>query len=248
MNYDRAYRASCLSAYAYATEEQVKKACKSIGLTGKLISKNGAEVLVARGGGELWFAFRGTQPDKLNDVMADLNVIRNSSIAGGKVHTGFQDEVNELWMDCLKEIENNNNLKKPKKLFFTGHSLGAAMATIAASRCSAEELYTFGSPRVGGRKFTKNLDCPHYRFVNNNDIVCTVPPAILGFKHDGEKIYFNAYGQVRALTSWQRVKDFFRGIWSGWKQGKFLDMFTDHGIWNYIKNIEDNKDNFKVDE
>ena len=53
----------------------------------------------------LWFAFRGTEPSKLNDVMADLKVIKNSAVAGGKVHGGFQEEVNDLWMDIVKELE-----------------------------------------------------------------------------------------------------------------------------------------------
>ena len=241
MNYDRAYTASWLARIAYRPANGVKEGCKRLGMTGKLVAKDGAEVVIAKKAGELWFAFRGTEPTVLNDVLADLDLFTHRAKSAGRVHGGFQDEVDEVWAECLKEIDKNAKLKKPKALFFTGHSLGGAMATVAASRCNAEELYTFGSPRVGNRKFVDTLSCPHYRFVNNNDIVCKVPPALFGFRHDGECVYFNAYGNVRNLTRWQRFKDFFRGVWIGWRQGKVFDSFTDHGIANYTDNVEKNE-------
>ena len=235
---NKASFAALLSRAAYFNAEEAKKACTWHGYSSKLISRHGAEVLVVKNSKELWLAFRGTEPTKINDVMADLKVVRNSAIAGGKVHSGFQDELNELWVDCLKELEYNSQLKRPKKVYFTGHSLGAAMATIAATRHEAECLYTFGSPKVGGPNFIKHVKCPHQRFVNNNDIVTKVPPSIFGFVHCGEEIYFNAYGLERNPTYWQRWKDFFRGVWFGWKNGKFFDMLTDHGMDNYAKLAE----------
>jgi len=246
MNYERAYTAAWLSRIAYRPAVGVKEGCKRLGMAGKLVAKDGAEVVIAKKAGELWFAFRGTEPTKLNDVMADLDLFMHRAESAGKVHGGFQDEVDEVWGDCLKEIDKNSKLKKPKQVFFTGHSLGGAMATVAASRCAgwAEELYTFGSPRVGNRKFIKTLDCDHYRFVNNNDIVCKVPPALFGFRHDGQTVYFNAYGFVRNLNAWQKFKDFFRGVWASWKQGKVFDSFTDHNIGAYVDLVEKN---FKED-
>ena len=70
------------------------------------------------------------------------------------------------------------------------HSLGAALATICASRLDAHELYTFGSPRVGNRAFVKEMKndgIQHYRFVNNNDIVTGVPFPL--------RVYINHYVQ-----------------------------------------------------
>ena len=233
-NREQAEFAALLSQIAYAEQSKSSLIVKKLGYTSNLIANNGAEVLVVKNRKELWFAFRGTEPTKLNDVMADLKVIKNSAIAGGMVHSGFQDEINELWVDCLKELEYNNQLKKPKKVFFTGHSLGAAMATIAATRIEGECLYTFGSPKVGGRHFVRHLKCPHERYVNNNDIVTKVPPSVLGFVHCGEERYFNAFGLERQPTYWQRWKDFFRGVWFGWKNGKFFDMLSDHGMANYV--------------
>tara|TARA_R110000851_G_scaffold15212_3_gene50475 strand:+ start:242 stop:997 length:756 start_codon:yes stop_codon:yes gene_type:complete len=232
---ERALVAAKLSAAAYKTEAQAKVICKKMGFPWcKLISNDGAEVLVVKDRNDLWFAFRGTEPSKLNDVMADLKVVKNSAIAGGKVHGGFQQEVNDLWMDILAELEHNDQLKVRKDVYITGHSLGAAMATIAATRYQPEELFTFGSPRVGGHKFIRNIKCPHLRFMNNNDIVCRIPPAWLGFVHHGEMIYFNANGVKQDKPTWS---DLFTGMLNSWKRWKFFDGIVDHGMPNYVKAI-----------
>jgi triacylglycerol lipase len=233
--------AAFLSKVAYYDLSSLKPVCKDEGYSAKMIDKNGAQVLVARNSKELWFAFRGTEPTQINDVAADLKISKNTAAAGGLVHSGFQEELDEIWPSILKELKLNSRLKNPKKIYLTGHSLGAAMATITATRVDAECLYTFGSPRVGGKEFIKQLNCEHHRFVNNNDIVTKVPPQIMGFQHCGEERYFNAYGCERNPTYWQRWKDFFRGMWAGWKQGKFFDSLTDHGMDNYVILAESTK-------
>ena len=233
--WDRGVIAAKLSAIAYMNEKPAITAAKKLGFPwAKLISRDGAEVLVAKDRNDLWFAFRGTQPNKLNDVMADLNLIKQAAKAGGKVHGGFQKEVNDLWMDVLSELEHNDQLKVRKDVYMTGHSLGAAMATIAATRYTPHELYTFGSPRVGGPRFIKHIICPHYRFMNNNDIVCRIPPAWLGFRHHGEMIYFDRNGDKALKPTWS---DLFYGVINSWKRYKFFDGIVDHGMPNYVKAI-----------
>ena len=129
-------------------------------------------------------------------------------------------------------------------MWFTGHSLGAAMSTILASRCRGEttivnpqELFTFGSPRVGWASYINNFPFKHYRFVNNADIVPRVPFYIMGYRHHGECQYFNHYGNLRNLTGWQRTKDTWRGIFRGIAKGKF-DSIADHNIKQYILHIK----------
>ena len=118
------------------------------------------------------------------------------------------------------------------------------MATIMASRCLHDvelndpvELHTYGSPRVGWRKYVKSLGVTHHRWVNNNDIVTAVPLWIMGYVHHGEKHYINAYGNVRNPSGWQLFKDRMRGMWMGIKK-KRIDNFSDHSITDYIKHIE----------
>lgn len=42
-------------------------------------------------------------------------------------------------------------------VFYTEHSLGAALATLAAARRAPKAGYAFGSPRVGNQAFTSTL-------------------------------------------------------------------------------------------
>ena len=210
----------------------------------RLISINNAECLITRLSDPLWIAFRGTQPNQLNDLKADLNMFKEKSESAGMVHGGFKEEVDELWEEVTKELQRNGKLANPRDVYFCGHSLGGAMATIAATRYPlAEAVYTFGSPRVGGKVFVDTCQVKHYRFVNNNDLVPKVPPSLLGFKHDGVEMYFNSKENLAlGYTFWQDMWDLVKGFVSAWSQFKFFDGLTDHGMDGYIYLVDKNKE------
>ncbi|HEX7034240.1 MAG TPA: lipase family protein [Pseudomonadales bacterium] len=111
------------------------------------------------------------------------------------VHTGIR---NAYW----KVRQRINNLilahdGRTKKLFFTGHSLGAGLATLAAidqgfardrsssRRFVAQGVYTYGGPRVGNGIFKRLYDSKRsaggaralntHRYVNFDDLVAMVP-------------------------------------------------------------------------
>ena len=107
------------------------------------------------------------------------------------VHELHKKTILETVEECFKSefIEKD---QKPNRIYVTGHSLGAALATISALHLakllnidlSTEKtkprifLYTFASPRVGNQKFVK--ECSNrfraYRIANSEDIVPGVPP------------------------------------------------------------------------
>ena len=223
--------------------KEVKKQAKKLGFTTvEFYNKEGAQAYRFMNKEDLVIACRGTEPTEFNDISADLKALPVMAETVSRVHRGFKAEVDELWpmiCDDLVRTQNRN-----KKVWFCGHSLGAAMATIMASRCfhyasvtDPEELYTYGSPRVGWRTYVKSLGVVHHRWKNNNDIVTTVPLALMGYVHHGNQHYLNAYGNYRKPTGWQLVKDKWRGMWMGIKQGK-IDSFGDHSMEQYIKHLE----------
>ena len=224
-----------LSEAAYLDKKEAQALKKDLGYTGhKFFENDGAQAHVFWNKEEYVLAFRGTEPDEITDLLADLNAIPRGAMTHGLVHSGFRGELDKLWDDIVKHHGAGH---QNKTFYITGHSLGAAMATIATSRFEEEvkvqQLTTFGSPRVGTRKFVKNIETPHVRFVNNNDIVTKVPLFIMGYKHHGVLQYINFYGNVRKLTTWQMIKD----KWRGWKSG-ILDGAMDHGMANYVKHTE----------
>lgn len=201
----------------------------------RYIDIDGAQVHIVWNKTEMVLAFRGTEPDEFSDITADLNAIPDRAQVGGWVHNGFQNELEKVWAKVLKTIADEIG---DRKLYICGHSLGGAMATVAASRLNPHALYTYGSPRVGTKKFVKNITCPHYRHVNNNDIVPKVPFAFLGYRHHGELRYINFYGNIRKMTRWQRFKDGWRGRMAAWKKRQPFDGARDHSMANYVKYLE----------
>ena len=223
-----------LAQIAYMDGKEAKGEGKKLGFTGhKFFENDGAQCHAFWNKETFVLSFRGTEPDELSDVLADLNAIPRGAMTHGLVHSGFRGECDNVWEDVKKCQANHEG----KTFYITGHSLGAAMATIATSRfeefTKVEQLTTFGSPRVGTRKFVKNISTPHMRFVNNNDLVTKVPLFIMGYKHHGVLQYINFYGNIRKLTAWQMIKD----KWRGWKSG-ILDGAKDHGMANYVKHTE----------
>lgn len=229
-----------LAQIAYLDLDEATKAVKKLGFTTiEFYNNDGAQAYRFMNKKDLVIACRGTQPTEFQDIAADLKATPVKSDSVGRVHRGFKKEVDDLWPMISEDITRKVNVDKT--IWFCGHSLGAAMATIMASRCwdnidlnDPIELYTYGSPRVGWRKFVNTLAVKHYRWVNNNDIVTSVPPWIIGYKHDGEECYLNTYGNFRTPSRWQKVKDKFRGLWNGFKKGK-IDSFSDHSIGLYIE-------------
>lgn len=231
-----------LSKISYNNIKVAKKQAERLGFTEvEFYNKDGAQAYRFMNDTDIVIACRGTQPTQFNDIAADLKAMPVLAETVSRVHRGFKAEVDDLWPMIMADLMS----KQPKqKLWFCGHSLGAAMATIMASRChynqkvpNPEELYTFGSPRVGWKKYVVHIGVVHHRWKNNNDIVTTVPYNWMGYRHHGKEHYMNAYGNVRQVSGYQRLKDKMRGYWMAAKKLQ-VDSFSDHSIDRYITNLE----------
>lgn len=126
--------------------------------------------------------FRGTK-GTLANWMINFESVLSPWPSGGSVHRGFKRLFFDIWERVEKEL---SSIDLP--VFYTGHSLGAALATLAASLRPPRALYSFGSPRVGDIGFVSSLyNTPIYRIANGNDIVTGMPPATaFGYCHAGE--------------------------------------------------------------
>lgn len=97
-------------------------------------------------------------------------------------------------------------------------------------------MFTFGSPRVGCQRYINFVELDHYRWVNNNDIVCRVPPAWMGYRHAGRELYLNAFGRVSRYRSWRRLRDRLHGLWIAMCNWEF-DYLADHSMNRYVEYI-----------
>jgi triacylglycerol lipase len=228
-----------LAMIAYNDEAEAQRAAAAIGFPdAQLFDNDGAQAFRFRNEHDVVLTCRGTEPTEWNDIKADANAVMAVLGSVGKVHSGFHAEVENLWPMLEKLLREDT-----QPVWFCGHSLGAAMATICAYRCKTsqvvrdpQELHTFGSPRVGCRRYIRHAEVTHYRWVHNNDIVTRVPPVFMGYRHCGHEIYFDRNGRIRKLTGVWRSRDRWRGVLKGLLQWR-LDMLTDHSIGQYAQHL-----------
>lgn len=226
-----------LAMISYNDHEETQRAAAAIGFPeATLFDRDGSQAFRFRNDHDCVLAFRGTEPHEWNDIKADVNV--GTVIAGtvGKVHRGFNAEVDDLWPMLEEALVANT-----QPLWFSGHSLGGAMATICAARCfrstipsNPEALFTFGAPRVGDKAYAHHVQLRHFRFVNNNDLVTRLPPRWLGYWHAGEEVYFNRNDRIQKISGLRRSRDRMRGAIRGLMRWK-IDALSDHQIHRYIE-------------
>lgn len=225
-----------VSLISYLSVKECNIAAGKLGFVkGKFFNSNGAQAYWFQSAHDSVIVCRGTEPHEWNDIKADANALTAVAETVGRVHRGFKAECDRLWPHLEKELEANE-----LPLWFCGHSLGAAMAQICAGRClispinsEPEEVYTFGSPRIGNRQYVEYPRLKHYRWVNNNDIVPRVPPMLLGYTHSGIELYLDRRGKIRPVTGWRRMVDRARGFLQGLRQFR-IDQLTDHSVGAYI--------------
>jgi triacylglycerol lipase len=228
-----------LAEVSYLSRAEAGRLAYRIGLPEiRFYDNDGAQAYIFGNDDDAVVVCRGTEPHDKNDLRADLSLGLVAAETVGRVHRGFKREVDDLWPRLEQALVNNT-----RPVWFVGHSLGGAMAAICAGRCKISHirsnpraLFTFGSPRIGNRRYVNYVNLEAYRWVNNNDIVPRLPPAWLGYCHKGQEVYLNAYGKIRRMSVWQRIKDRWRGLVHGLRTGEF-DPITDHRINRYIDYI-----------
>jgi triacylglycerol lipase len=131
----------------------------------------------------------------LADLKTNIDIRLSNWTEGGRVHSGFKAALEEIWGELRPEIGKLQT--QGLKIWLTGHSLGAALATLAADRLQdVQGLYTFGSPRVGDKGFQAHFQVLAFRVVNGKDIVATVPGED-PFRHVGDIVWIEPKGSLQ---------------------------------------------------
>lgn len=125
-------------------------------------------------------AFRGTQADSTEDVFTDAAATLVEWPGAGMVHWGFWGSLQTILPDIMAWLGTIGD----RKLVITGHSLGAAMATLLAGLDPRAVLVNFGSPRVGDEDFARSFAGRAVRrYVDCTDGVTILPPDSPFYRH-----------------------------------------------------------------
>ena len=163
------------------------------------VGNHAALVLIQ--GKDMAVAFRGTNDQR--DWLTNLDVVIGKT-EQGLLHRGFHAAVGPFWQRLEPWLDRARD--EGLRIWFTGHSMGGAMAVSAAlwvastGRWTVKGLYTFGQPAAGlGADYLAALDehlaSRYFRHVNSVDLV---PDAFRIFVHGGTLCYFNKNGELFA--------------------------------------------------
>lgn len=160
---------------------------------------------IARRANDVFIVFRGTKTAKEWIKNFNMGLIDYLVSDYGEVHDGFLQTYSFARNSIIEVLK---VLEEKTRVYVTGHSLGGALATLAApdieNNMSREikGIYTFGSPRVGNAKFSisynKEFGKKSYRIANSSDIVTSIPLPVplIGFvggyfSHVDNQVCFN---------------------------------------------------------
>ncbi len=155
---------------------------------------------IAESGQLIVLAFRGTQSTLNWETNFHAALIHPPDTDPRLlVHRGFYNAFEKLSDGAkgigqkMTELAKDTNGQVP--IYIAGHSLGGALAQIAAAVLGSDQVaacYTFGSPRVGNYVFDLWVKPPSYRLINYADIVPQVPlpiPFVSSYRHSGDARY-----------------------------------------------------------
>ncbi|MFD7905021.1 lipase family protein [Kitasatospora sp. NPDC059747] len=195
-------------------------------------------------------AFRGTEPKEIRDWLTDSSTPPWPGPGGtGYVHFGFAEALESVFPDVRKAIGELRT--DDQSIWFTGHSLGGALAMLAAARLTLEDprltadgVVTFGQPRTCDRMlsaaYNKALKGRSYRFVNNNDIVPQLPPEP-AFTHTDALRFIDSTGTIHegASSLLSGIANRARGLTSAAFEPTGEGV-RDHLMRNYLAALEKN--------
>lgn len=207
-------------------------------------------------------AFRGTE--SIKDWMTDAKVRKVTTehpefYGQFKLHCGFRDAFKSVLPQLHALTNEQDFFNSHRPVYFTGHSLGGALAVIAAICFTGTigGVITFGQPRVGDGDFaetySKILGYKTTRVVNGLDAVTLMPPWLMGDRHfDSEVIFIDSAGEVlvnphpvtRVIShAFCVVKDWMHIRWvtiGGWSIPLpfRLSAVRNHFMMDYLKALE----------
>jgi hypothetical protein len=261
---------------AYLNESEGARGFREqLGLDARLISVDNTQAYVAQSPEVVLVAFRGSEcPTSLDGFKDWLLTNANNYLilpegrigtdfaaagVGARFHRGFMTALDEIWTLLRSTVEEAMKTAE-RPLWVTGHSLGGALALLAAWRfersfLAVDEIVTFGAPMIGNqaaadafeKKFAKKIS----RYVNFEDPVPLLPSVSLlanSYVHCPIEVSLRDATAGSALDALKQKAgaaadavlnaSVIDEVWSA-VQGRIAAHFIDHYLARVEKKIEE---------
>lgn len=247
---------ACDLAY-YGEPDGPARFKSELGLNARLISVDNTQVYVAEDDQSIVIAFRGSEAPTTLDGLKDwlLTNANNYLIlpegragtdfaaagVGARFHKGFLEALEMIWKPLLSAV--NDAIKtKERPVWITGHSLGGALALMAAWRLqrsfiSIQEIVTFGAPMIGNdaaaKAFEQEFSGKIYRFVDLDDVVPHLPSVSLianAYTHCQNEVGLSAVELATAASGLDALKQTAKTSGDGTIDANLADQ-----VWEVVK-------------
>lgn len=217
------YRDAGQASHEFARTVAVRFA--KLGLdSATLIDRDDTQAVVGKMHGRVVVVFRGTERERIDDIVTDLRCMPRATPAGC-AHTGFALALDSVWVAIAREIERQKPITADgtdRYIHWCGHSLGGALAVVAASRMLAntDTVHTFGAPAALGPIASRVVDQvmrKRITRVERFDIVTMVLSAF--YRKVGRLTYIDRRGVIYERTGWHvttrdRIGSILLSCWS----------------------------------
>ncbi|NVJ59940.1 MAG: hypothetical protein HWE27_06090 [Gammaproteobacteria bacterium] len=181
------------------------------------------KVMISTYGDDVFLTFRHTDSNLNWLLNADYGLwdFSHSFTLGAPVHHGFGTMLGSVWNDILQQL--NRTPYQNKRIHIFGHSLGGALALLAAPGLQVEgfdlaQVYATGAPKVAGRNWQELakqqlVNVPVYRITNTHDLFAKIPVSNLALDEFRELFSFipdflaNAIGGLRSQMEYGVIGD-----------------------------------------
>jgi len=245
------------SDLAYLPQDAGAEAFKTqLGLDARLLSVGNTQAYVATNNDHIVVAFRGTEaPNSIEGLkdwlltdaanmliqpQGDLGTDFAAAGVGARWHEGFMKALGDIWDPVLAAVQAERK-QNDRPVWITGHSLGGALALLAAWRFKRKfvpihQIYTFGAPMVGNAVTAEAIDreLPDriFRYVNDQDPVPKLPTLSLlanSYSHCQKEVFLGVVAGAGAAAA--SAVEFFKQ-WAGKTTDGVIQGTLVDEIWN----------------
>ena len=203
-------RALGLSSLVYFSDRFIKSTLDNLTYKYNILEEQGMRCLVVETEDQIYISFRGTMPSKLSNWKKILNFIPKYFMNGLDAHGGFvlyHKQYESFIKSYIDSLDNN------KEIIFTGHSLGAAIASLYnISYTKNSKCICFASPNLLFNSFFNSTSSYSYRI--HKDFVTWIPVSLPFLKWT-------------IPTNSIEIKSFYNG----------LNPISYHSLNNYINSL-----------